>query len=179
MLENKLAIRYAKALFQLAIENSSLDEVYNDCLLLQKSIEDNKDFNTFLQNPVIKAEKKNQILESIFTGKINAVTLGFLELIVKKGRENSLDDITGQFVNLYMAKKNILVATLTTAHNISEGSKKKIVDYLAKITGQEIQLQQSIDKELIGGFVINYNDKIMDASIKKKLHQLNKQFIRK
>jgi F-type H+-transporting ATPase subunit delta len=179
MLENKLAIRYAKALFQLAIENKSLDEVYNDCLLLQKSIKENKNFNTFLHNPVIKAGKKNQILESIFSGKINAVTLGFLELIVKKGRENSLDDITGQFVNLYMDKKNILVATLTTAHNISEGSKKKIVDYLAKITGQEIQLHQSIDKELIGGFVINYNDKIMDASIKKKLHQLNKQFIRK
>lgn len=179
MLENKLAIRYAKALFQLAIENKSLDEVYSDCLLLQKSIEESKDFNTFLHNPVIKAEMKNQILDGIFQGKINQVTLGFLELIVNKGRENSLDDITGQFVSLYMDKKNILVAKLTTAHVISVESKKKIVDYLAKMTGKEVELQQNIDKELIGGFVINYNDKIMDASIKKKLHQLNKQFIRK
>lgn len=179
MLENKLAIRYAKALFQLVVENNSLDDVYNDCLLLQKSIKENKDFNSFLHNPVIKAEKKNQILESIFSGKISEVTIAFLELIVKKGRENSLDDITGQFMNLYMDKKNILVAKLTTAHNISVESKKKIIGYLVKITGKEIELNQNIDKELIGGFVINYNDKIMDASIKKKLHQLNKQFIRK
>ncbi len=179
MLGNKLVIRYAKAFFQLAVENNSLDEVYNDCLLIQKSIKENKGFDNFLQSPVIKTGKKNQILEAIFSGKINQVTLSFLMLIVRKGREKSIVDIVVQFVNLFMDKKNILAAKLTTAHKISDGSKERIVAYLAKTTGKEIELSQAIDKELIGGFVINFDDKIMDASIKKKLQQLNNQFLRK
>ncbi len=89
----KLSGRYAKALHQFAIEQNVEEAVYQDILFLSKVFKENIELRVAIESPVIVASKKEAIFKELFQDKINAVTLGFLNLIIVKRREPSLTGI--------------------------------------------------------------------------------------
>ena len=97
----RLAIRYAKSLIDLAMEQKKLKEVYNDILFLQSICRSSKEFVAILNSPVIKPDKKNKIIHAITTGKIDPLTESFLKLLTLKGREISLPEIINSFIDQY------------------------------------------------------------------------------
>jgi F-type H+-transporting ATPase subunit delta len=171
-----LAQRYAKALFELSLEMEKLEEVYRDMYLLQATISDSMEFRQFLVSPVIQAEKKVKVLNALFAGKTEEVTLRFLELLAKNRRESNLKIIAVEFVDLYKEYKNITTVTLQTAVKIGEPVKKDILDRLSKYTGGTIDLIEQIDEKLIGGFIVSVENTQYDASLLRVFNQLRKEF---
>ena len=173
----RLATRYAKALLDFSIEKKQEDVALADIKWLDAVCTSNKDFLNLLKSPIIKAETKNKIVKQVATGNISELTLSFLTLLITKGREISLKEICGAFITQYNTLKNIHVATLTTASIISDKVKQAIVNKVKQVSGQDnIQLIEKINPALIGGFVLELGDKMIDASIAHDLHVVAQQF---
>ena len=173
----RLASRYAKSLLDLAIETGKVDEVYNDMLLLQQICTGNRDFVNLLRSPIVKADAKRKILEAVLAGKISALTSSFNALLVSKGRESNLPEIITAFISQYKEHKNIHTVKLTTAVPVSDAVRKAIVEQVKKASGfEKIELDENVDESLVGGFVLQIGDKLVDASISYDLRNIARQF---
>ena len=174
----RLAARYAKSLIDLAVEKKQLEEVYNDVLFLQSICKQSRDFVNLLRSPIIKPDKKQVILNSITNGKVGAIATGFCQLLVTKGRESYLPEIISAFIDQYKELKDIHTIHLTTAAPISEAVRKQIV---SKIQDQaalkNIDLKTKVNEELIGGFVLEMGDRLVDASVAYELKKVKSQFL--
>ncbi|MBA3828379.1 MAG: ATP synthase F1 subunit delta [Taibaiella sp.] len=173
----RLASRYAKSIFDLALEKNSLEETLKDMQLLSNICHQNPDFENMLRSPIIKGDKKLHILDAILAGHINNITKGFLQLLVGKSRESYLPEIAQAFITLYKETKKIKTVRLTTAAPITDAVKNAI---LAKVTGglegYSIDLTATVDPSLIGGFVLEMDDKLFDSSVRRDLKEIRSQF---
>ncbi len=176
MKERKLANRYARSLFELAIDMNVVETVYQDAELIFKVCKENRKFILLLKSPVVKDSKKLAILKAIFEEKLHDITFKFLVIITRNRREMLIMDIAEQLISTYKKFKNILPARLVTAHEIDAETRKKMIELLHKNTQANIELNEEIDKELIGGFIVTYDDKQYDASIKRLIRNLHKEF---
>ena len=173
----RLAGRYAKSLIDLSIEKNQLEAVYNDMQYLQAVCKSSKEFVTLLRSPVIKADKKNAIITAVTGGKVSAMTSAFNKLLVAKGRENDLPEIVNAFVDQYNTIKGIHKVKLTTAVAVSDALKKAIVTKTSTEAGlAQIELETKVNEDLIGGFVLEFNNNLVDASILRDLKDVKKQF---
>lgn len=173
----RLASRYAKALLDLAVEKSELEAVYADMQWLHAVCKSNPDFVNLLRSPIVKADTKRKILEAITKGNISVITNAFINLMVTKGREFYLPEVIIAFLNQYKELKNIHTVQLTTATPISETVKNEIIAKVKSNSGFEnIELVDTVNEDIIGGFVIQVGDKLLDASIAYDLKSIAKQF---
>jgi F-type H+-transporting ATPase subunit delta len=171
-----LAKRYAQALFDLALESKGLEKVANDMMLVEEVVDSSKDLRLLLNNPVIDSYKKLNILKKIFQGKIEDLSLKFILLITRKGREKYIHYIAKAFNKIYKEHKNIVDVTLTTAYKTDQSVKDSVLKLLTTITNKNIDLDEVVDDELIGGYLINLEDYQYDASVKTQLKRLRKEF---
>jgi F-type H+-transporting ATPase subunit delta len=177
MLNPRIASRYAKSLIDLANEKGQLEEVYKDMLLLQRIIKGNPDFTVLLRSPVVTPDKKLKIVEAVTAGRISSLTTAFNKLLITKSREASLPEIITSFVEQYKVLKNIQTVKLTTATAISDELKDQIIGQIRKTSDIEtIDLQTIVNPELIGGFVLQAGDKLVDVSIAYDLREISRQF---
>jgi F-type H+-transporting ATPase subunit delta len=173
----RLAARYAKSLLDLAIEKGQLERVYADMLWLQSVCRSNRDFVNLLKSPVVPGDKKIKILQAVAGDKISSLATSFNTLLIEKNRENNLPEITAAFISQYKNYKNIHTVRLTTATAASDTVKTAIISQVRKTAGIEhIELEEKIDKNLIGGFVLQVGDRLVDASIAYDLKAIAKQF---
>ncbi|PZR29277.1 MAG: F0F1 ATP synthase subunit delta [Citrobacter freundii] len=173
----RLAARYAKSLIDLAIEKGQLEQVFADMQWLAAVNKSNKDFVNLLRSPIIKADTKKKIVEAVTAGKLSQITTGFNTLLISKSREGYLPEIVTAFIDQYKKYKNIQVIKLTTAAPVSDTLKNAIVDQVKKTAGyQNIELEEKVDPALIGGFVLQVGDQLVDASIAYDLKAIAKQF---
>ena len=177
MLNPRVAGRYAKSLIDLAVENGVLEGVHNDMLLLQSMCKSSRDFVNLLRSPVIKADKKNKIISTLTDGKVSPLTASFLSLITTKGREDTLPEVVNAFITMYNSLKNISKVKLTTAQPVSDELKQSIIDKMqVSNPSQHIELETAVNENLIGGFVLEYNNNMVDASVLRDLKDIKKQF---
>ncbi len=174
----RLAIRYAKSLLDLAQEKGLLEEAFNDMKLLDKICKASPEFANVLKSPIIKEDKKNKIIESVTEGRISLLTSSFIKLLGSKGRESNLVEIIAAFIQQYNVVKGIHKVKLTTAVEVSEELKN---DFISKIKASEgiknIELETSVNENLVGGFVLEMEGKKADASIRRDLMDVHKQFM--
>ena len=175
----RLATRYAKSLIDLATEKGQLEVVYADMKYLEAVCRQSKDFVNLLKSPIIKADQKNTIVTAVTKGKVSDLTASFNNLLVKKGRESDLPEIAFAFVDQYNQIKGIHRVKLTTAVEVSAELKKSIEIKLQKEKGLGIvELETATDDRLIGGFVLEFNNNLVDASILRDLKDIKKQFVK-
>jgi F-type H+-transporting ATPase subunit delta len=173
----RLASRYAKSLIDLSIERGQLEPVYNDLLFLQQLTKASRDFLNLLRSPVVSADKKQSIINALTEGKIGEMTNAFTRLLVNKGREGDLPEIITSFIQQYKQKKNIHTVKLTTATEVSEEVKNNIIAQVQKTSDlKNIELETVVDPKIIGGFVLQTGDKLVDASIAYDLKEIARQF---
>jgi F-type H+-transporting ATPase subunit delta len=173
----RLASRYAKSLVDLSIEKGQLEEVYADMQWLQSVSKTNRDFVNLLKSPVIPGDKKLKILAAVTENRMNKITMGFATLLVKKGRESNLTEIASAFISQYKEHKKIHTLKLTTATPLNDELRNAIIAQV-KLTGgyENIEVEERVDKNIIGGFVLQVGDKLVDASIAYDLKAIAKQF---
>ncbi|RYY85349.1 MAG: ATP synthase F1 subunit delta [Chitinophagaceae bacterium] len=173
----RLAARYAKSLLDLAIERGQLEEAYADMQLLQRVVRSSRDLTTMLRSPVISADKKQAVMNAITAGQVGELTNAFIRLLIHKGREGDLPEIATAFISQYKKHKGIHVVKLTTASPLSEELQNKIVAQVKKSGNLDhIELETTVNPDLIGGFVLQTGDKLIDASISSELKAIGRQF---
>lgn len=173
----RLASRYAKSLLDLAVEKDQLEQVYADMQVLQQICKGNRDFVNLLNSPVVKSDTKRKIVEAVTTGKISKLTTAFNSLLISKGRESVLPEIATAFISQYKEHNNIHTVKLTTAVPVNDVVRKAILDQVKKASGfNNIDLDEKVDENIIGGFVLQLGDKLVDASIAYDLKAVAKQF---
>jgi len=173
----RLATRYAKSILDLAVEKGELEAIYQDILFLQKITIESRDFVNMLRSPVIPSDKKQAVLDALTKGKVSDMTMAFTKLLVTKGREGDLTEVLAAFIRQYKHLKGIHTVKLTTAMPISDSVKKAIIDQVKKTSDMEhIELDAQVNPDIIGGFVLQTGDKLVDASISYDLQQISRQF---
>jgi F-type H+-transporting ATPase subunit delta len=174
----RLAGTYAKSLVDLATELGQLDTIYADMKFMQSICKTNPDFIAVLRSPIIKPDKKEKIIESIITGGVNTTTGLFIALLVRKGREANLPEIANAFIEQFNKIKDIHQLKIITAIPISESLKNDIVEKVKSSTQlQNIEIDIAVKEELIGGFVLEMEGTLIDASILRDLKEIKKQFM--
>ena len=176
MRESLAGNRYAKSLIGLSIEKKELDTVYNDMVLISETVENSKDLDLLLKSPVVKTDKKQEILSSIFGKETSELTKQFLLLISSRNREAIIGDIAGAFVRQYKVIKKIIVTEVTSAIKLESAQKKKILQLLNTNESSSVEVIEKINPEIIGGFIVRVDDKQIDASISRKLDDLKQDF---
>jgi F-type H+-transporting ATPase subunit delta len=172
---SKIAVRYAKALFLSAKEHEVLDKVRHDMeLLLEVSTGDNE-IRNMLESPIVKSSKKFQALSSVFAGRIGSLSLDFLNLVTRNKREDSIPDMCRHYLLLYKEEKGIMQASIRTASHIPESTRKEIIEMVKKAFKAEIELEEEVNKDIIGGFVLRVENQQLDASVKGKLNRIKKE----
>ena len=175
----RLAGRYAKSLIDLAIERGILEDVNDDVEYILALLKLSSELGRVLSSPIIKEEKKLAVLTALTQGKITATTSSFFGLLLRKNRENALPEIAHAFKDQYNEIKGITKVKLVTAHPATEELRAGLLKKLAAEAGlNNIELELKVDESLIGGFVLEYNNKIVNASIKNELEQVKKSFLR-
>ena len=173
----RLAARYAKSLIDLAVEKGQLETIYKDMQYLQELCKKSRDFVILLRSPVIRADKKERTIEAVTKGKVSGITETFNRLLVTKGRETDLPEIVNAFIDQYNSIKGIHKVKLTTAVPVSDELKKAIIEKTNTEAGlNEVELETIVKDDLIGGFVLEFNNNLVDASILRDLKEIRKQF---
>lgn len=171
-----LSKRYAQALFDLAVENQILDNVEKDIRLINLVLDGSRELRIVLANAVLDGYKKINILNALFEGKVETLTIKFLQLITRKGREEYIAHICKTFIDIYKEYKNIMDVTLTTAYEADKKTINAILSKLKKVTEKELEVAEEIDESLIGGFKLDFEDYQYDDSVKVQLKRLGKEF---
>lgn len=173
MAGSRVSSRYVKSLLDLAVEQGKLEEVHRDMLLFDSVCRGNRNFVLMLGNPVIKHDKKREILQRLFAGRVSDLTMAIFDIITRKNREALLHEIARTFHYAYNRYKDIGSAAVVTATELDEELRKQFVGMARKISGKhEVELAEKVDPGLIGGFVLNVGDQQIDASLRKKFNTL-------
>ena len=175
MNDTRAAIRYAKAILDIAVENKATDAVENDMRSVVNAISDSKELKDMLASPILKGETKKSALLVIFKGS-HQITQGLIKLLVDNKRIGMLNEVALKFIILNEKLKGQDVAFVTTAVPLTAVLEKKLLAQVAKITGNDITIKNKIDESIIGGFVLRVGDLQFDASIANKLSNLKREF---
>lgn len=168
--------RYAKALLDLAIEQGSVDVCKNDMDYVISMCEGSRDLVLLLKSPIIKAHQKLDALAAVLKGGVSELTFRFIEIITAKGRESLLESIAHSYLRLYRQHKNIVKAEVKSAVALDDTLRAKVRGLVAKQGGGEIELSETVDADLIGGFVVTIDDQQIDASVIYQLNKMKQQF---
>lgn len=173
----RVASRYAKSLIDLAVEQNKLDRIVGDVETFKAAI-GNRDFYLLLRSPIINGPKKMQIFKELFASKFDELTMAFLDITVRKGRETNLVEITDEFLAQYKKLQKISTVKLTTATRLNDEAIAKIKEKLvaSDATDEKVEIETAINPDLLGGFVLEFDNKLYDASVAHKMQQLKKEF---
>ena len=174
----RLPSRYAKSLLDLAVEQNQVEPALTDMKLLDAICQQNREFANLLRSPIINADKKQVILDAIIGHRVSPLTKAFVTLLVSKGRERTLAEIAKAFITQYKVMKSIKTVRLTTATPINDAVKERIrAKALASLPNSTVEIEEKVNPDLIGGFVLEMDDKLFDASIRRDLNDVKAQFL--
>jgi F-type H+-transporting ATPase subunit delta len=176
MAGTRAAIRYAKAVLDLAQTQNTAQAVNEDMMLVAKSVHENKDLREMLQSAVIKSTDKRQALLKVFPNA-NSMFSGLLDVLVTNKRVNILGDVASKYVQLFEKAQNIEVAHVTTAIELTDDLKKKVLAKVKALTSAEkIEIKNTVDESILGGFILRVGDIQYNASISNQLSALKREF---
>jgi len=176
MLDSIIAERYAKSLFELALEINKLEQVKKDMDLMIDVIRNNPDFRQLLVSPVVRPDKKVNVMDKVFGDKIEEITLKFYQLITSKRREKYLEGIAKEFIAKYKEYKNIVTIEVRTVKPLDEKIRNRIISILEQRGGIIVDLVEILDPKIIGGFVVSTENVRYDASLTTSIKKLKKEF---
>lgn len=173
MSSTRAAIRYAKAILDLAHSKNVSEDVANDMKTISTTITNNQELSIFIQNPTIKVEVKESALLEVFAN-VNAITKGLFHLLFKNKRFEILGEIASEYNNLNDEANGVQIANVTTAVAMNADLEAKVLAKIATFSDKKITIENTIDPEIIGGFVLRIGDKQYNASIANRLQILKR-----
>jgi F-type H+-transporting ATPase subunit delta len=173
---SRAAVRYAKAILELANQNGTTDQVNSDMTLMQDAWKQSKDLQMFLTNPVIKQEMKRNALLEVFP-QAQKETNALFELLYQNKRFDLLYVITQKFQELLLVQNGIVKATVTTAIPMTAELEKQVLEKAKQMTSHQVILEHKVDESIIGGFILRVGDQQLNASVASRLQEIKREII--
>jgi F-type H+-transporting ATPase subunit delta len=175
MTEQKVSLRFARALLNIAQAEKLTDTVYGDLNELVRLLSISRELRQLAESPVVQHWRKAKALKEILEGKISPLTYNFLMLLVDKGRLGLIQAITVQFEILYNLLNNKLVVEIISAIEMTDELKSKTIKTLSDITKKTILPTYKVDEKIQGGVTVQIGDWVYDASLSNQLELLHKR----
>ena len=170
---------YGDALFEEAMEKDVLSGWYEEVQALKTIFLENSDLVQFLNHPQIVKEEKIKVVENIFSGKLSEGLLGFLVIVIEKGRQNDILPICDYFIDRVKEYKKIGVVKVASAAELSKEQKKSVEKRLLDTTPfVSLEITYTVDPSLLGGLVIRIGDRVVDSSIKTRLEEIKRDLMK-
>jgi F-type H+-transporting ATPase subunit delta len=170
------ALRYAKAILNLAKETGKESELNENMQLIADTISESSDLDIMLNSPVIKAVDKKKVLDTVFKDKVNNISLGLFELLRENKRMSMLEPIAKQYTFIYDYLKSMQIAKVTTAVPLTKEIEDKVLAKIVELTDNKANIENIINPAILGGFILRVGDVQYDASISNHLNELRKEF---
>jgi F-type H+-transporting ATPase subunit delta len=175
MYHSQINVRYAKSLFLLAREKNLVDEIRKDVEFILASLNNIPEILFFLEHPVIKISHKKAVLDDLFADKVSEYTRVFLQLVLKNKRQNNLKGMLRNYIDQYRQFKGIKTAEITTAIELSDNERNEIIKAIEKQFKATVELKQQVNKDIIGGLIIEIDNKQLDLSVIHYLKRMKKE----
>ncbi|KAB1158975.1 MULTISPECIES: ATP synthase F1 subunit delta [Tenacibaculum] len=170
------ALRYAKAILNLAKETGNETLVNDNMKLIVDTIAESSELDTMLKSPVIKAADKRKVLAALFGDKVDNVIKGLFNLLEENKRMIMLEPIAKQYSIIYDYHKSMQVAKVTTAVALTKELEDKIQAKIVELTGNSASIENIVNPEILGGFILRVGDVQYDASISNQFNELRREF---
>ncbi|KAF2328319.1 MAG: ATP synthase F1 subunit delta [Flavobacterium nitrogenifigens] len=174
MASTRAAIRYAKAILDLANSKGVAEAVNNDMKSIASAIETNQELSTFIQNPTTTVEVKESALLEVFAN-VNGVTKGLFRLLFENKRFEILDAIALEYNKLFDENNGVEVAKVTTAIPMDAALEAKVLAKVATLSDKKITIENVVDPSIIGGFILRIGDNQYNASVANRLQVLKRE----
>lgn len=172
------AHRYAQAILDIAQQSNASEQIYSNANELINLIKSNRDFLNFIKSPLIKSDKKEKVFKQLFEKNIHQILIQFISILCKRRREYILPEILNAITAEYKKRNKIVSAQLITAFKFDEELKNNLVEKMKKIkSASQVELNEQINPEIIGGFILKTDNEQIDTSIRSQLNQLYQKFI--
>ena len=175
MSSTRAAIRYAKAILEIADSKNVTSEVSADMALIASTIQSNSELSSFIQNPLVKTDAKKDVVSEVFAS-VNPVTQSFFQLLLENKRFEILDSIAVEYNKLFDIMNGVEVAKVTTAVPMDAELEAKVSAKIASISSsKKITIENIVDPAILGGFILKIGDKQYNASIADRLQVLKRE----
>lgn len=174
MATSRASIRYAKSLYTLAEKQGDMEEMEADVRTMQAAISGTPELELMLKSPVVKPDVKERILQLVFKGNIGDLSMGFLSILVRKGRESLLPSIMDEALGLLRNMRNVKRAEVRTAVPMNDAIRARVSAAIKKMHEGDVELEEQVDPSLIGGFQLFMDNRMIDASIKREIELLRR-----
>lgn len=176
-MSSRVATRYAKSLIDLAQSQSVDGKVYEEMVAFGELASASADLRSLLSNPVVSAKDKLVVLNKVFADSTD-LTKRFVSMVVDRKRESELANVAKVYIQLYDESQGVVKVSVKSAIALDDKSLQDVKRYLKSLTKQdELQIENTVDASVIGGMVIQFDDKLLDLSIAKELKEIRKQLI--
>jgi F-type H+-transporting ATPase subunit delta len=169
---SRVAIRYSKALFELALEQNFMEDVRDDLISIKDVCQTNPEFQQTLNNPLIDEKIKSNILRELFKDNLHPLTFKFLQLLSRKKRSGFLLEIIDNYLQRVLDHQDIVSCLLISSSPVEKNQSEKIKSKIEALTDKGVILTSHIDDSIIGGFIVKIKDTVIDLSIKTQLDKL-------
>ena len=166
--------RYAKALLGLAEENNMLERSYGDLQRVNAVFSAHKDIKVMMKSPVIRIAKKQSVLKHLFGNHIHPLIMAYMLIIVRKQRGHMIQGISNAYLRVYKQYLGIETVKITTAAPLDEALRQKALWAARELTPHEIEFKEEVDPDIIGGFVLDLDDKQYNASVQYRFARIKK-----
>jgi len=175
MRDIRVAKPYARALYEAAVEQDELESIVSDINQLQDVIDQSEEFSEFISTPLLSPQFKSDTFQQLFSGTMHSLTINFLKLLAQKQRERFLIAIMDVFSAIVDEAAGRIVAKVKTATPITEDQEQRLIDQLSTYLGKQVRLETETDEQIQGGFIVQVDDTVFDASIATQLQRLKRQ----
>ena len=175
-MRSRAAIRYSKAIFQIAKESNNLPNIKDDMDSIISAHESSEDFKKLINNTLINYSDRKEILSTVIS-KMNEKTNNLIDLLITNKRLSILYDIAHGFNDIYNRENNIERATVITATPISDKIKTQVLKKIQTLSNKSIEIENIIDETILGGFILRYENREYNASFSQRLSKLKSELI--
>ncbi len=167
---------YAKALFLLASDRGQADRVSEDMRLIGRVTAENKELGVVFANPTVRSDKKAAIMQELFGAQVCDETMVFLRFVVRKNRSVYLHGISEAYLAIYRETRGIVLSDLVTHQPIDDTAREEVTRVVSEYTGRQVELHDRTDAKMLGGFKLEFDNKMYDARIRTKIRKLRLAF---
>ena len=171
----KIAAPYARALFDFSVEQNIMHQITADFQNLDIFLSDAAELTEYLNNPIVNQNAKREILTKTLQSQVNTETFKFIMVLVDRDRINLLNAVINNYLELVYETASIKMIEVSTAVAFTNSQKNMLIKKLKELTdAREIRLVVTVDSNLIGGFLIKTESRVIDFTVKNQLQNLAK-----
>jgi F-type H+-transporting ATPase subunit delta len=165
------ARRYAEAAFEIGRADGTLDGWERDMGILGTTLR-HAELRRLLQHPAIPFAEKERVLRKVLGRGVAPPAINLVLLMVRRGRPGAIDRMIERFAELLRRERGIVLAEVRTALPLDDGQRAEIAARLRQLTGEQVEMDETVDPDLIGGIAVRIGDRLYDASVRSRLERL-------